>query len=103
MNVLFGTIHSATDYKDYGEGKTFNKTHWAFPAVDKMTQAGVFLGYPDEKFHGDDPLNRYQAAAMMYALMRSVEQNKLPMVSRASFEAMEARVQVLESRLDHIA
>jgi hypothetical protein len=36
------------------------REHWAFEAVQRLSQAGLMQGYPDGLFRGDHPLTRYE-------------------------------------------
>ena len=39
--------------------------HWAYEAVNRLNLAGVISGYPDGEFKGNNPVTRYEVAAML--------------------------------------
>ena len=47
--------------------------HWAFTALDQMTHLGIFTGYPDGLFRGDEKLSRYEAAIVAARLIDYVD------------------------------
>lgn len=63
MASVIPTFAQATTYTDIPEA------HWAIPAVTTVSNAGLFIGYPDGTFGGDRPMTRYEVAQMMARLM----------------------------------
>lgn len=63
MASVIPTFAQATTYTDIPEA------HWAVPAVTTVSNAGLFIGYPDGTFGGDRPMTRYEVAQMMARLM----------------------------------
>ncbi len=45
-------------------------SHWAAESIRKLVAAGVVTGTPDERFHGDNPLSRYDFAVMTQRLLK---------------------------------
>ncbi|NIM06005.1 MAG: hypothetical protein GTO55_06945 [Armatimonadetes bacterium] len=45
--------------------------HWAYQAVDMLTQAGLVEGYPDGEFKGDRPMTRYEFAMIIARALQS--------------------------------
>ena len=39
--------------------------HWAYDAIQTLTNAGVIEGYPDGTFRGNEPLTRFEMAKMI--------------------------------------
>ena len=72
--------------------------HWANWAVNNMANAGVLVGYPDGKYHGDEPTNRYQLAAVLNQFTTLADQGKLPIASRSELNALNERLTRLEQR-----
>ncbi|MFQ6098623.1 MAG: S-layer homology domain-containing protein [Armatimonadota bacterium] len=46
--------------------------HWAYDAVQKLVDAGVIVGYPDETFRGDRAMTRYEFAMAVARLMDKI-------------------------------
>lgn len=42
--------------------------HWARPAIEAITRAGIMQGH-DGRFHGDKLVNRYQVATLMHRVL----------------------------------
>jgi hypothetical protein len=43
--------------------------HWAYEAINKLSQAGVLEGYPDGNYYGNKPMTRYEFAVAIARLM----------------------------------
>lgn len=43
--------------------------HWAKPYIDRWSDPGILKGYPDGKFHPDDPVTRGQLSAILYSIL----------------------------------
>ena len=43
--------------------------HWAKPYIDRWSDSGILKGYPDGKFHPDDPVTRGQLSAILYSIL----------------------------------
>ena len=46
--------------------------HWAYEAVNRLNLAGVISGYPDGTFRGNNPVTRYEVAAMLDRLWQAL-------------------------------
>jgi len=57
----------AQNYPDVPTG------HWAYEAIDSLTQQGVLKGYPDGKFKGKTPLTRYEFAVAIRDALNEVQ------------------------------
>ncbi len=47
--------------------------HWAYDAVNAVSELGIISGYPDGTFRGVDFVNRYQLAVALYRLIEYVK------------------------------
>ncbi len=47
--------------------------HWAYDAVDELTDLGVVEGYPDGTFKGDRTWTRYEFAVMLTRMIDFLE------------------------------
>src|SRR5678815_4447092 len=47
--------------------------HWAYNALDYLTQRGVLEGYPDGFFKGDRTLTRYEFAQAVARLLDTIQ------------------------------
>jgi hypothetical protein len=70
--------------------------HWAREAVTRLVAQGVISGFPDNRFKGDHPLSRYEAALMIYRVIRGLEANRL---SPADLEVLSKAMLELRSEL----
>ncbi len=48
----------ALDFKDVP------KSHWAYPYIEKLVNAGIVTGYPDGTFKGKNAVSRYELAVL---------------------------------------
>jgi hypothetical protein len=67
--VLFGTS-AAWAASAYDDVKT---DHWAYNALDYLTERGVLEGYPDGFFKGDRTLTRYEFAQAVARLLDTID------------------------------
>jgi len=44
--------------------------HWAYEAINKLSQAGVLEGYPDGNYYGNKPMTRYEFAVAIARLLQ---------------------------------
>ena len=58
-----GTTVFAAQYPDV------TAKHWAKPYIDRWSDSGILKGYPDGKFHPDDPVTRGQLSAILYSIL----------------------------------
>ena len=58
-----GTTAFAAQYPDV------TAKHWAKPYIDRWSDSGILKGYPDGKFHPDDPVTRGQLSAILYSIL----------------------------------
>ena len=49
--------------------------HWAYEDIVYLNERGIITGLPGGQFNGDDPLDRYSAAAMIARAVRYMENN----------------------------
>lgn len=49
------------------------RTHWAYEAIERLAEVGVFEGYPDGTFKGDVPVTRYIMAVTTARMLANVE------------------------------
>ena len=49
--------------------------HWAYNALDYLTEQGVLEGYPDGYFKGDRTLTRYEFAQAIARLLDTINTN----------------------------
>ena len=49
--------------------------HWAYEDIVYLNERGIITGLPGGEFNGDDPLDRYSAAAMIARAVRYMENN----------------------------
>ena len=75
------------------------QNHWATLPVRNMAAAGVLVGYPDGRYHGNDPVNHYQLAAVLNQYTNLADQGRLPVASRSEWNALNERVSSLENYL----
>lgn len=50
------------------------KSHWAYEAVNKLSEKGLISGYPDGSFKGEKPVSRYAFAMVTAKILALVEQ-----------------------------
>ena len=61
--------------------------HWAYDAVNKLSQAGIVDGYGDGSFKGDKTVTRYEMAQMVAkAMTKSLNADQKKMVDQLSKE-----------------
>jgi hypothetical protein len=70
--------------------------HWAREAITRLVAQGVISGFPDNRFKGDNPLSRYEAALMIYRVIRGLEADRL---SPADLEVLSKAMLELRSEL----
>jgi hypothetical protein len=81
--------------------------HWAKEAVEVLASKGILTGFPDGTFRGNEPLTRYQAALIIYRLLRQIEEEfkakgtspTLKAMSPEDLEALKNAVQELAADL----
>lgn len=64
------------------EFKDVPKDNWAAEAVQKMADSGVLKGYPDDKFHGDKPVTRYELAVALERMIAYIQESQKPLVTK---------------------
>lgn len=81
-------------------------THWAYPSIERMRQACVFVGYPDGRFGLNEPLTREQAAAVMDKFIQLVKAGSLPLSpaipSRPEVNMLQTRILGLEMQVQSL-
>jgi hypothetical protein len=81
--------------------------HWAKEAVEVLAARGIISGFPDGTFRGNETLTRYQAALIIYRLLRQIEEElkakgsspTLEVMSPEDLEALKNAVQELAADL----
>lgn len=79
--------------------------HWANEAVDRITDLGIIIGFPDGTFRGNETLTRYQAALMFDRLINLLNANLASMqaVSDADREALRLAIESLTGQVAGLA
>lgn len=77
--------------------------HWATEAVEKITAAGLIVGFPDGTFRGNENLTRYQAALIIARLLDYIAAGTVPggeaAITPEIAEALQNATQELASDL----
>ena len=68
--------------------------HWAAPAVNDLTKAGIFVGEPDGTFEGTERLSRYELAVILHRFYTQQTQ--------VAAGPSEVEVQALRDRIDQL-
>jgi len=85
MMVLgFGAALAASSYDDVPAD------HWAYNALDYLTQRGVLEGYPDGFFKGDRTLTRFEFAQAVARLLDTIGQQNADEQIRIMAETLRA-------------
>lgn len=63
--------------------------HWAAAAVRKVHGLGLMSGHADQHFHGDDPIDRYQLAAVLDRLFQAIHGHDAHPPAETDHEAAE--------------
>lgn len=58
------------------------KDHWAAEAVQKLADSGVIQGYPDDTFHGDKPVTRYELAVALERMIAYIQDSSKPLINQ---------------------
>lgn len=61
--VTFAALTLGVEYSDLSEN------HWAYDSVIKTTAGGLFIGFPDGTFRGNENVTRYQLAMTLARFM----------------------------------
>lgn len=87
--------------------KDVHSGHWAAEATRKAFDYGIFKGFPDGTFRGDDALSGYQAAVVAGRIMDQVAKNRVTedYAQRTDLEDTEKHYAnvVAQARLDQDA
>jgi hypothetical protein len=51
------------------------RDHWAYEDLEYLAARGIITGLPGGRYNGDDPLDRYSAAAMIARAIRYMQNN----------------------------
>ncbi len=73
--VLSPSALHAADFKDVP------KDHWAAEYVRMLAGDGIVKGYPDGTFRGDQPVTRYELAAVLASFVQFMQQSEQPVVA----------------------
>lgn len=74
--------------------------HWAYAALNKLSQAGIIEGNPDGNFYGSKPMTRYEFAVAIARLLQNMPKTgPAPDVTKAYVDGEIARLQGLITRL----
>jgi len=75
--------------------KSFTKDHWAYKTLENVTKKyGLLVGKPEEKFDGNKPLSRNEAAILLVSLVGKIEQDNYELT-----EAEKVQVDILRQEL----
>jgi len=76
---------------------------WASKAVEALAARGIIIGFPDGTFRGNEPLTRYQAAEIIYRLLKQlqaeIKAGQKPEISPETLTAIRNAVQELAAQL----
>lgn len=104
--MLWGSFHphlkaEANPAQNTPSWTDVTQTHWAYqPLMTLADKYGLKLGISPEKFAGDRPLSRYEAAALaLQILERMRQQSPLSVEEQASLTDIEDRLQQEISQL----
>ena len=82
MLLVCNLIAFAGPFSDVPQG------HWAFDAINSLTEKGILKGYEDGTFGGNKVVSRYHLAVVISRMLASIEQ-KPETVSRADLKVVE--------------
>lgn len=83
--ILFATTTGHAEiYKDVPE------THWAYEAINILSQLGVLTGFPDGTFRGNESVTRYQLSVLVYRLYSLLT---------SRIESLKFQIESLEQKL----
>jgi hypothetical protein len=86
--------------------------HWAYNSLKELIETyGLKLGYPDNTFKGDNQITRYEVAALLHQVLKSIsgkelkpdEQNNLDNMSKeygAELELIKEQLEALQDQSD---
>lgn len=87
---------SVENVKPSDKGKAFDKSHWAYKTLQNISQKyGLLVGKPDEKFNGNTPVSRNEAAVILVNLIGKIEEQNLKLS-----EAEKAKIEILQQELN---
>ena len=81
LALLPGTAHA----QGRGPFADVPNTHWAYEAVSKLANYGIFTGYPDETFGGSRAITRYETAIGLQRVLAEVERLTSSKVTPGAF------------------
>lgn len=93
------TAWAANPFSDVPKG------HWAYEALEKLSDKGIVVGYGDNTYRGDKTLTRYEMAQLVAnALAKGkISQNeRLVMEFSKELDALGVRVTKLEKQEDQV-
>jgi len=70
--------------------KDVSQSHWAYEAVEFLSNLGIITGFPDGTYRGNEAATRFQVATLMYRLYYSFD-NKITELN-SKIEKLEARL-----------
>jgi predicted nucleic acid-binding Zn-ribbon protein len=78
--------------------------HWAKEAVEVLASKGILTGFPDGTFRGNEGLTRYQAALIIYRLLRQIEEELKTKGASPTMEAMSPEdLEALKNAVQELA
>jgi hypothetical protein len=78
--------------------------HWAKEAVEALAAKGILNGFPDGAFRGNEPITRYQAALIVYRLLRQIEEEFKTKGASPTMEAMSPEdLETLKNAVQELA
>ncbi|MBI4861071.1 MAG: S-layer homology domain-containing protein [Candidatus Riflebacteria bacterium] len=75
--------------------------HWAYAAVEKVAQAGLLQG-SDGKFHGRQPVSRYQLALFVARLLDQIGKGGIGKLAADDLESVEALLKEFSDELAYL-
>lgn len=98
MNALLSVLNPnmSKDFPDVPEN------HWAYEAVSRLAGNDIVQGYPDDEFHGERTMTRYEMAEIIYnALSRGAEaERELVEEFKPELQAMAASEKATAERAE---
>ncbi len=76
--------------------------HWASEAVKVAANCGIVRGFPDGTFRGNEPVSRYQAAAIVARLLDAIRNGECGIPKYATQADLQAAVTAVNTRIDNI-
>jgi hypothetical protein len=76
--------------------------HWASEAIKVAANCGIVRGFPDGTFRGNEPVTRYQAAAIVARLLDAVRNGECGIPKYVTSADLNAAVTTINNRISQI-